>query len=93
MRIAGHIEHPHLKITIFSMDNRYSIKFENGMYEQTFKFLPDERLENVEAVRKVVDETFQESVLQTFQQMHQARLEAYARALPTGVEISFEAII
>jgi hypothetical protein len=93
MRIAGNIEHPHLKITIFSMDNRYSIKFESGMYEQIFKFLTDERLNSADAVRKLVDEPFLESVLQTFQQMHQNRLHGFSRNYPAGAEISFEAII
>ena len=34
MRILGYLEHPTLKITVFKMDNRISVKFENSLYEQ-----------------------------------------------------------
>lgn len=93
MRIIGHIEHPHLKITVFRMDNRLSVKFENAMYEQTFKFGLDERLETFEDVQKLVDATFAEQVLTNFQQMHQARMAAFARAFPLENQPVFEEII
>jgi uncharacterized protein YprB with RNaseH-like and TPR domain len=37
MRVVGEIPHPQCKITIFSWNNRYLIKLESGLLEQTFK--------------------------------------------------------
>jgi transposase len=93
MRIIGNIEHPHMKISVFRMDNRWSVKFENEWYEQTFKIGSDTRLEDLESIKNLIDPAFQESVLQTFQQMHQTRLQGYGRAFPVSSETAFEDII
>jgi hypothetical protein len=37
MRVVGEIPHSDCKITIFSWNNRYLIKLEQGLLEQTFK--------------------------------------------------------
>ncbi|MBX2965907.1 MAG: hypothetical protein KF845_07155 [Cyclobacteriaceae bacterium] len=37
MRIIGEIPHPSCKITLFSWNNRYLIKLEQGLFEQTYK--------------------------------------------------------
>ena len=44
MRVIGNIDHPILKITAFKMDNKLSIKFESGLFEQTYKFRESEQL-------------------------------------------------
>lgn len=93
MRIIGHIEHPHLKITVFKMDNRLSVKFENALYEQTFKFGLDERLESFEDVQKLVDAAFIEQILANFQRMHQTRMAAFAKTFPIENQYVFEEII
>jgi hypothetical protein len=93
MRIIGHIEHPHLKITVFKMDNRISVKFENALYEQTCKLGTDERSSSLEGVQKWVDAAFTEQVLSNFQHMHQARMAAYARAFAVDSQPVFEEII
>lgn len=93
MRILGHIEHPHLKITVFKMDNRVSVKFENALYEQTYKLGTDERTSSMEGVQKWVDAAFTEQVLSNFQQMHQARMAAFARAFTPESQPVFEQII
>lgn len=93
MRIIGTIEHPHLKITIFKMDQRISVKFENALYEQTFKLGQDERLNSTEAIQNLVDPAFTEQILAIFQQMHQARMAAFGRAFPVDSLPAFEEII
>ena len=94
MRIIGNIEHPHLKITVFKMDNRLSVKFENPWYEQTYKFGTDERVASLEAVQQLVDGAFIEHVLEQFRHMHRTRLEALGRAFPAReAEAEFETII
>lgn len=93
MRIIGNIEHPHMKITVFKMDNRISVKFENALYEQTYKFGHDERLGSLAAIQKLVDPAFTEQVSAVFQQMHQARIAAFSRVLPVENTSVFEEII
>jgi len=93
MRIIGNIEHPDLKITVFKMDNRVSVKFENTFYEQTYKLGTDERVATMEGVTGLVDQAFVEQVSAQFRQMHQARISAFARAFPAGQEATFEEII
>jgi hypothetical protein len=93
MRIIGHIENPHLKITVFKMDNRISVKFENALYEQTFKLGLDERLSSLESVQKLVDGPFIAQVEANFQKMHQARMAAYARTFAADNQPEFEEII
>jgi hypothetical protein len=93
MRVIGYIEHPQLKITVFKMDNRLSVKFENASYEQTFKLGMDERVASLEAAQRLVDAAFIEQVLSSFQQMHQTRMAAFGRAFPAENQPVFEEII
>lgn len=93
MRIIGSIEHPTLKISVFKMDNRLSVKFENGLYEQTFKLGADERLSTVEAVAQWADPALLADIQSNFQRMHQARMAAFERSFPASAEAVFEEII
>jgi hypothetical protein len=92
MRIIGNIEHPHLKITVFKMDNRISVKFENNLYEQTYKLSIDERFTDLQSVKDWIDATFIAEVLQQFQAMHRNRMQTMARIFLVKEEI-FEEII
>jgi hypothetical protein len=93
MRIIGNIEHPILKITVFKMDNKFSVKFESGLYEQTYKFRSSDAISGLESIQKVVDATFCEEVLQELNRMHQRKNQAMARTLPQEVDTEFEEII
>ncbi|MDX1912779.1 MAG: hypothetical protein SFV22_14910 [Saprospiraceae bacterium] len=93
MRIIGTIEHPQLKISVFRMDNRSTVKFENTRYEQTFKLGDDERFATVEGVQRWADAHLIQTVLEGFQIMHRAHLEAQARNFPATNEEIFEEII
>jgi hypothetical protein len=93
MRIIGNIEHPSLKISVFKADNRISVKFENGLYEQTFKLGDDERFASMEAVEKFVDAPLLEGVLAGFQHLHSTRMQAMSRQFPVTETETFETII
>jgi hypothetical protein len=93
MRIIGTIPHPVLKISVFKMDDRISVKFENSGYEQTFKLGADERLNTLEAVQHWVDENLLADVLTRMGEMHRSRLGADARAFPATSESEFEEIL
>ena len=38
MRIVGYIEHPIFKISVFSWSEKYIVKVEAGLFEQSYKF-------------------------------------------------------
>jgi hypothetical protein len=93
MRIIGNIEHPVLKITVFKMENKISIKFESGLYEQTYKFRIGDGMETFEDVEKLVDSAFLERVGDILQSMHEVKSQALLRQFTDREKDEFEAII
>lgn len=79
MRIAGQIEHPILKITVMQMNNRYVLKLEANMLEQTYKFNEDDNLRTMADIEKIVDETFLNECIKRFSDMNKSRGETYQR--------------
>ncbi len=79
MRIVGYIEHPILKITVMQMNNRFVLKLEANMLEQTYKFHEDDNLRTMTDVEKMVDETFLQECLKRFSDMNKSRGEMYQR--------------
>lgn len=71
MRIVGHIEDPDMKITLFKMDNKFSVKFERGVLEQTYKFREGNLIRSVADLRQLVDESFKAGVKRILQEMEQ----------------------
>lgn len=93
MRIIGYIDHPELKITVFKMDDKLSVKFENGFFEQTFKIRSIDGLSTLEDIGKLVDQDYINSVSGIFSQMELIRQEAFRRFLPQEEKEEFETII
>lgn len=79
MRIAGYIDHPIIKITVLQLSERYAIKFEWNMLEQTYKFHDDDRLRTFADVEKLVDEQFLQEVIERFKSMVQTKMDSYKR--------------
>jgi hypothetical protein len=79
MRIVGQIEHPVIKITVMQMNNRYVLKLEANMLEQTYKFNEDDNLRSMADIEKIVDETFLNECIKRFSDMNKSRGEAYQR--------------
>jgi hypothetical protein len=71
MRVIGEIPHEHMKITIFYMNQKYLLKFENNGLEQTYKISEfDYLIRSVEDIIKVVTPEFIHRVLALFAEMH-----------------------
>jgi len=71
MRVVRELSYPHCKVTILSWNNRYLIKLEQGLLEQTYKvdqtdFASDEEL------LQLIDGEFLAHALQNFEQMGRA---------------------
>jgi hypothetical protein len=71
MRVIGEISHPECKITLFHWNNRYLIKLENGLLEQTFK-IPEYDLASEADLKKVVSDTFVREALHRFEEMQRS---------------------
>jgi hypothetical protein len=78
MRVVGEIPHPNLKITIFSWNNRYLIKLEDAVIEQTFKVSAfDITTEN--DIYKILDTEFLDQAVNRFGEMSKALAESMQR--------------
>ena len=75
------------------MDNKLSVKFESGLYEQTYKFRMQNGLENMEDIRQLVDIDYIQSVEEILMKMHQKKVEAVGRKLRSNGAAEFEEII
>lgn len=93
MRIIGNIEHPVMKITVFSMDSKFAVKFETGLYEQTYKFRGSDDISSIEDLSKIVDEGFINNVLAEMSTLHRIKTQALSRFLPIEDEDGFDEII
>ena len=79
MRVVGEIPHPQYKITVFAWNNRYLIKLEQGMLEQTFKVNEYDVTGEAE-VFALVDEAFIKEAAERFVQMGESLQRAMQRA-------------
>lgn len=68
MRIIGEIPHPHCKITLFAWNNRYLIKLERGLLEQTYKINQFDVAQEGELIT-LTDSHFIQSALACFDAM------------------------
>lgn len=93
MRIVGDISHPTLKITVFKNGSRFSVKFEDGHVEQTYKFDDGQGIESLPDVKRQIDAALLQKVEKGIEEMKIARLMTLKRnALETESD-EFEEII
>lgn len=79
MRVVREISHPDCKITIFSWNNRYLIKLEQGVLEQTYK-IPEHDLVSEEDLMTLLDAEFLHQAARHFQDMGRSLYEARERS-------------
>ena len=68
MRVVGEIPHPTLKITIFHWNNRFLIKLEDGLLEQTFK-VNEFDISSEEDIKSILNESFLQKAQKRFEEM------------------------
>ena len=68
MRVVGEIPHPDCKITIFHWNNRYLLKLEAGLLEQTYK-VSEYDISSEDDLKKILNEEFIQQALERFQAM------------------------
>jgi hypothetical protein len=79
MRVVGEIPHSDCKITIFSWNNRYLIKLEQGLLEQTFK-VNEFDISGESELYRIVDQPFIQEAIQRFVEMSRSLRQAMQRA-------------
>lgn len=67
MRVVAEVPHPECRITIFSWNGKYLIKFEQGLLEQTYKVSEWDIMED--QLHKLVHELLLEKALARFKEM------------------------
>ena len=68
MRVVGEIPHPSCKITVLAWNNRYLLKIEQGLLEQTYK-INEYDLAGEQELYAIVDESFVQEALSIFDLM------------------------
>jgi hypothetical protein len=79
MRLVKEILNKPCKITIYAWNNRYLIKLEEGLLEQTFK-INETDLTSEADLYQIIDENFIQQALLRFDEMRHSLNEAMARA-------------
>lgn len=92
MRIVGDIAHPNCKITIFKTTSRFSVKFEQGVFEQTYKFRTGEIINNLHDVKTIITPEFIEQVVQQFDAMATIKRQGFSKFLTNAMN-EFDDII
>lgn len=80
MRILAELPHPHCKITLFNMNQKYIVKFEQGQLEQSFKLSElDLTGGGANEIFQMLDEEFIATVVERFKTMRSDFTAAYKR--------------
>jgi len=79
MRVIKEINHPACKITMYAWNNRYIIKLEHGLLEQTFK-VNEFDVTSESEIENLVDNVFLQQAMERFGQMERSLREALQRA-------------
>ncbi|HKG07104.1 MAG TPA: hypothetical protein VKB19_11630 [Pedobacter sp.] len=80
MRIIAELPHPECKITLFNMNQKYIVKFEQGTLEQSYKLSElDLGGGGVNEIFEILDEEFIGTVIERFKLMRIDFLAAYNR--------------
>lgn len=69
MRVIGELPNDYCKISLFQWNEKYLVKFELGLYEQTFK-IDEYEVADVDELKSLISVDFIKKVMQRFDDMH-----------------------
>ena len=69
MRVIGELPNDFCKISLFQWNEKYLVKFELGLYEQTFK-IDEYEVPDVEELKSLITDEFIKKVMKRFDDMH-----------------------
>ncbi|MBX9850569.1 MAG: hypothetical protein K2X86_02295 [Cytophagaceae bacterium] len=76
MRVLAEIPREEFKITVFSWNGKYLVKFERGNYEQTYKIAEMDLTGDGDMKKLIEDENFLKEVTERFKEMSRTFKEA-----------------
>ncbi|MDB5003844.1 MAG: hypothetical protein JWQ34_2069 [Mucilaginibacter sp.] len=79
MRVIAELPHPEFKITIFNMNQKFIIKVERGILEQSYKIPEMDLTDGVNSVFELLDEEFLKTVATRFAEMGKDFKASYYR--------------
>lgn len=80
MRVIAELPHPACKITLYNMNQKYIVKFEQGQLEQSYKLSElDLTGGGANEVFQIIDEAFIATVVERFKTMRADFSAAYQR--------------
>ncbi len=80
MRVIAELPHPECKITLFNMNQKYIVKFEQGTLEQSYKLSElDLSGGGTNEIFEMLDEAFIGTVIERFKLMRTDFSAAYNR--------------
>jgi len=79
MRIIAELPHPEFKISIFNMNQKFIVKIEKGVFEQSYKIPEMDLTDGVNSVFELLDETFLDTVAARFVEMNKDFKDTYFR--------------
>ena len=80
MRVIAELPHPDCKITLFNMNQKYIVKFEQGTLEQSYKLSElDLSGGGANEIFQILDEEFIGTVIERFKSMRIDFSSAYNR--------------
>jgi len=79
MRVIAELPHPDFKISIFSMNQKFIVKIEKGIFEQSYKIPEMDLTDGVNSVFEILDEEFLKTVATRFVEMQKDFKDTYYR--------------
>jgi len=79
MRVIAELPHPNCKISIFSMNQKYIIKLEKGVFEQIYKISELDVPDGVDGIFKILNEDFLNKSAERFDEMRADFNTAYKK--------------
>jgi hypothetical protein len=70
MRIIGYLDTKGYKTTVFKNNDKFILKFESDLFEQTFKFRESDKIANLKHIKNLVDSEFLSAVEDRFREMY-----------------------
>ena len=77
MRVLAELPHQDFKITIFGMNQKFIIKFEQGTLEQSYKLAEVDVIGGLNGIFELIDEDFIKEVNLIFSQMRSSIITTY----------------
>lgn len=93
MRILGYIENKPCKITVFQLEHKFAIKFEDNLFEQTYKLRMSEQINGMKEIQSLVDKKLLDKVMVRFIEMHRDLEDAKIRNIQLNEADEFDEIL